>query len=57
MNANRVATEYSTTSSGKTYTVYLYTLVVTFENPTEGISIVKHADKSGAGYVASITLE
>ena len=56
MNANRVETEYYTESSGKQYKVYLYTLEVTLEGATEGITITKHPSKQGAGYVQSITL-
>lgn len=56
MNANRVETEYYTESSGKQYKVHLYTLEVTLEGATEGITITKHPSKQGAGYVQSITL-
>jgi len=58
MNANRVKTAWQyVDSKGNKFDVYQYTLVVELDGATEGISITKHPDKNGAGYVTSITLE
>lgn len=58
MNANRVKTEWQyVDSKGNKFDVYQYTLVVELDGATEGITIAKHPDKNGAGYVTSITLE